>query len=266
MTAKKDEATPTREPGYLDEALEALSAPFDPGVVQWKAGATARDRCLAVPYVDMRRYIDRLNEVCGAAWRDDIEIVGEGGSLIIVRLTVMGVQRVDVGEVSESDKNTATAAIAQAFKRACVKFGLGAYLYNLPNTWVDYDPQRKRIKPSEMARLIKVLQGIADSPPGDDPPPDQASEEPASSEEPAGDDGGNGGNGIPTSPADMRTEVNTRLKANKVGYQFPNIKAMLEAVRVEAGDEKMSWPTADDTKAWRKVGNLAMAHAKKAAK
>jgi hypothetical protein len=36
-----------------------------------------------------------------------------------------------------------TSAEAQAFKRAASCFGLGRYLYNLPETWVDLDGQGK---------------------------------------------------------------------------------------------------------------------------
>jgi hypothetical protein len=34
----------------------------------------------------------------------------------------------------------------QPLKRAAVKFGVGRYLYRLPQTWVDYDPQKKQLK------------------------------------------------------------------------------------------------------------------------
>ena len=38
-----------------------------------------------------------------------------------------------------------TAAEAQAFKRACVKFGLGRYLYDVPIQWVGYDEKSRRL-------------------------------------------------------------------------------------------------------------------------
>ena len=51
--------------------------------------------------------------------------------------------REDVGECDARDENAATTAVAQAFKRACAAFGLGRYLYNLPQAWGAYDEQRK---------------------------------------------------------------------------------------------------------------------------
>ncbi len=38
-----------------------------------------------------------------------------------------------------------TTALAQAFKRACAAFGLGRYLYFLPQVWCDYDAEKRRI-------------------------------------------------------------------------------------------------------------------------
>lgn len=72
---------------------------------------------------------------------------------MVCRLTLAGVTRSDVGEAPATDENTATTALAQAFKRACVKFGLGAYLYRLPRLWVKYDGQRKRFTDAALRRL-----------------------------------------------------------------------------------------------------------------
>ena len=142
------------EPRLTAQMMEALALPFSAEAIQWKPGATNGDktRGLALAYVDLRHYIDRLNEVAGPDWSDDYE-VQEGGKVVVCRLTVCGVIRSDVGEAPPNDENTATTALAQAFKRACVKFGLGAYLYRLPRQWVEYDAQRKRFTDAALARL-----------------------------------------------------------------------------------------------------------------
>lgn len=140
------------------EMMEALAQPFPADAIQWKPGATNQDktRGLALAYVDLRHYIDRLNEVAGTDWSDDYE-VQERGTVILCRLTIAGVTRADVGEATTNEDNTATSALAQAFKRACVKFGLGAYLYRLPRTWVEYDPQRKCFTDAALAKLQKAV-------------------------------------------------------------------------------------------------------------
>ena len=142
------------------EVMKRLSEPFAPDLVSWKPQAVSQDgtRALAVAYVDVRDYQERLNAVVGADWSDDYEVI-HNGAVILCRLTVAGVTRADIGESDPDEQNVATSAIAQAFKRACVKFGLGAYLYRLPKTWAEYDPQRKTFTPAGLAQLQKLAGG-----------------------------------------------------------------------------------------------------------
>ena len=92
------------------EMMEVLALPFPAEAIQWKPGATTGDktRGLALAYVDLRHYIDRLNEVAGPDWSDDYE-VQDGGKVVLCRLTLAGVTRSDVGEAAPNDGNTAIA-------------------------------------------------------------------------------------------------------------------------------------------------------------
>ena len=66
--------------------------------------------------------------------------------LVSCELTIFGLgSHSATGEELADDPNALTAAEAQAFKRACVCFGLGRYLYYFIGTWVDLD-DRKRPK------------------------------------------------------------------------------------------------------------------------
>jgi hypothetical protein len=150
------------------EILEKLSVPFQPEAVFWKPGATTKDktRAMALAYVDPRCYLDRLNEVLGGEWSDHYEVQNDG-QIVVCHLTILGVTRCDVGEddsTGDDDrgpKNKATTSAAQAFKRACVKFGLGAYLYRLPRTWAEYDPVKKQFTEDAQAKLMRQLGGPA---------------------------------------------------------------------------------------------------------
>ena len=51
-----------------------------------------------------------------------------------------------VGEEWADNDNAATAAEAQAFKRACSVFGLGRYLYDVPAVWVDLDQYNRPVQ------------------------------------------------------------------------------------------------------------------------
>jgi hypothetical protein len=117
---------------------------------------------MALAYVDPRYYMERLNKVLGGEWSDRYEVQNDG-QIVICHLTIFGVTRCDVGEDDSPDygdrgpRNKATTSAAQAFKRACVKFGLGAYLYQLPRIWAAYDPARKQFTEDGLAVLSKAL-------------------------------------------------------------------------------------------------------------
>lgn len=132
------------------EALTAmLEAPFPEEHVSYRAGATTKDKskAQALAYVDPRHYERRLDELCPGAWSVEFEPWGE--HKLICRLTIHGITRSSTGEFDDKENDAVlahgTKAEAQAFKRACSKFGLGRYLYDLPTRWVEYDAQKKRL-------------------------------------------------------------------------------------------------------------------------
>jgi len=137
------------------EILQKLAESFPPEAIQWRPGQVGQSKAQALPFVDLRYYIERLNMVTGGDWSDNYEIFN-GGSLIVCRLTICGVTRCGVGEAEPEDRNTVTSAVAQAFKRACVKFGLGLYVYRLPTPWVPYDETRKTFTQEGWQILRKV--------------------------------------------------------------------------------------------------------------
>ena len=127
------------------ELLAKLAEPFPASAVYWRAGSTTRDkkRAQALPYAEPRVYEDRLNEVCPGDWGCRFVPWGTTGR-IICELTIHDVTRASTGEENDGFA-PGTAAEAQAFKRACSKFGLGRYLYDVPIEWVLFDEQKKRL-------------------------------------------------------------------------------------------------------------------------
>lgn len=139
----------------FSQILEALQEPFPSHEVEFKPGALNSDKtkALALAYVDSRSYIQRLNLVC-PDWQDEYQITMLPDRVVVLcRLTIAGITRTGDGEclLSGSEENeriepnAVVTASAQAFKRACVKFGLGAYLYALPQVWCDYDHAKRKI-------------------------------------------------------------------------------------------------------------------------
>lgn len=135
--------------------LAQLKQPFDPKFVKWRVGATNADKTkgIALAYIDSREVNKRLDEVCGIAnWRDRlIEVTNGFVSEIDIKIDDEWVTR------SNSAGNTQVEAIkggaSDAFKRSASKWGIGRYLYYLPNVWVKIVPQGKSHVLAEIPEL-----------------------------------------------------------------------------------------------------------------
>jgi len=173
MSTKTDTATglaATAATGKtFDTVLADLAQPFDPEAVEFKAGATTQDkaRALALAYVDSRVYQARLDAVT-PDWRNEYTREYAGERVIVTcALTVAGVTRQAIGESLQAsarhdgstmiEENAATSAEAQAFKRACSAFGLGRYLYSVPQVWADYDSGKRQFTPAALQALREML-------------------------------------------------------------------------------------------------------------
>src|SRR5437016_9609398 len=138
-------------PVGVETLTEQLAEPFNTDEVKFKPGVVTGNRALALPYVDARVIQDRLDEVLGVAgWQDEYECLPEGSVVCRLRLRLGSewITKMDVGGPSEQpdEGDRRKAAVSDALKRAAVKFGVGRYLYRLPQQWVDYDPQKKQLK------------------------------------------------------------------------------------------------------------------------
>jgi Rad52/22 family double-strand break repair protein len=139
----------TAVPAGVEAVMEALAAPFEDNEVKFRPGVVAGARALALPYVDARVIMDRLDEVLGGAnWQDEYECLPEGSVVCRLRLRLgeEWITKMDVGGQSEQpdEGDRRKAAFSDALKRAAVKFGVGRYLYRLAQLWVDWDVQKKK--------------------------------------------------------------------------------------------------------------------------
>ena len=131
----------------LASELRRLAAPFPPADVEWKPGATTRDKSkgLAMCYISSRAVQNRLDAVCGPAdWRNEFRPGPEGGVLCGISVYV---ERADgtaewitKWDGSEStDIEAVKGGLSGSMKRAAVQWGIGRYLYDLPAQWVRLD-------------------------------------------------------------------------------------------------------------------------------
>ena len=144
-----------------DALFTQLAEPFGPSEIKWRVTHTSHDgtRGAVIAFADPRAYTDRLNQLfTPSGWTRNYDvttvsavsrqkrdkIIQTGKVLVTCTLTIarLGTHS-GSGEQWADEQNAMTGAEAQAFKRASSCFGLGRYLYNLPETWVDLDGQGK---------------------------------------------------------------------------------------------------------------------------
>lgn len=115
--------------------LEKLKEPME---YKWRVQSFSKHYASAscVAYIDARQDMDRLDEVCGADnWQDDYKDVG--GRLLAgvgIKCDNEWIWKWDTGVESNVEKEK--GEISDSFKRACVKWGLGRFLYAMDIVFV----------------------------------------------------------------------------------------------------------------------------------
>jgi hypothetical protein len=145
----------------LEALFAQLAEPFDLSEIKWRVTHTTQDgsRGAVVAYADPRAYTDRLNQLfTPTGWTRTYEVstvsavtrmkkdklIQTGKVLVTCTLTITGLGcHAGSGEDWADEANAMTAAESQAFKRSCVCFGLGRYLYNLAEMWVPLNEHRQ---------------------------------------------------------------------------------------------------------------------------
>ena len=119
--------------------FDALSAPFPSSSISWRVGATTKDKAkgIALAYIDARDVMRRLDGVCGPnnwqnkySWSDGKTVVCDIG----IRINGKWVWKSN--GAGDTDVEAEKGKLSDAFKRAAVLWGIGQYLYSLPNVWV----------------------------------------------------------------------------------------------------------------------------------
>ena len=119
--------------------FDALSAPFPSSSISWRVGATTKDKAkgIALAYIDARDVMRRLDGVCGPnnwqnkySWSDGKTVVCDIG----IRINGEWVWKSN--GAGDTDVEAEKGKLSDAFKRAAVLWGIGQYLYSLPNVWV----------------------------------------------------------------------------------------------------------------------------------
>lgn len=145
--------------------INDLKKPFPIDRISWRVGSTDKNRNqdgkarkgIGLAYIDARDVMERLDEVCGPEnWQ---AIHPHAGAKTSCKIGV----RVDGDWVwkengaGDSDMEAEKGAFSDSFKRAAVLWGIGRYLYDMPNIWVDLDDSGKRFTEASIKKLQKAL-------------------------------------------------------------------------------------------------------------
>lgn len=139
---------------------ELLAAPFPPDRISWRVGSTTADkkRGMALAFVDARDCMQRLDEVCGMGWQCRYPHAN-GKTVCEVGIKVGGEWIWRADGAGDTDFEAEKGALSDAFKRACVRFGLARYLYDIASPWVAIEPAGKsyKIADGELPKLRALL-------------------------------------------------------------------------------------------------------------
>lgn len=131
------------------DLLTLLKAPFPVDSLSWRIGnktnwdkkekrpidKTKPVKAQMLVYIDARDVQDRLDEVCGCSWSNNLK---EVSGRMICEITINGITKSD--GAGDTDFEGEKGGISDAFKRSAVMWGVGRYLYNAKNfpTWIEY--------------------------------------------------------------------------------------------------------------------------------
>jgi len=124
--------------------LELLKEPFPETDIEWRPQKTGLDRngnpyALVLAYISNRAVMDRLDEVCGAGnWKNEYSQAPNGGVICRLSIAVDGEWITKEDGAENTNIEAVKGGLSGAMKRAAVQWGIGRYLYKLPNTFAKF--------------------------------------------------------------------------------------------------------------------------------
>lgn len=147
-----------------------LLEPFPLSEIEWRVGNKTKkgDKATLLPYLTSRGVMKRLDEVIGPEhWRDSYTPINakQIGFLCLLEVELspgVWIGKQDGADVS--DIESIKGGISDALKRAAVKWGVGRYLYDLPEA--RYLPIREGYPPSDDTAINCPIGDGPDKKPG----------------------------------------------------------------------------------------------------
>ncbi|WP_273125761.1 Rad52/Rad22 family DNA repair protein [Bacillus weihaiensis] len=125
-----------------EKILERLQAPFPSEDIEWRvqrAMETSKGpKAIVLAYVTNRAIMTRLDEVFGVGgWKNEYKEWRDKGVLCGISVKIDGEWVTKWDGAEETQVEATKGGFSGSMKRAAVQLGIGRYLYNLTESWVD---------------------------------------------------------------------------------------------------------------------------------
>lgn len=150
---------------------------------KWKIQRSGQWGTQCVAYIDARDAMELLDRVCGIdGWQDEYYAVNGQTyckvGINIVRVSAQWVWKSDCGTEAGAGNPNATDEVkfkgqaSDAFKRACVKWGIGRFLYSMDFVWLRsikdnngkwmpiHDPMSKSPCPKQLLKDLGIIKNV----------------------------------------------------------------------------------------------------------
>lgn len=141
----------------VKQMLSDLQDRFPPDQIEWRIGRSGKKQdgkmwATALVYINNRAIMNRLDHVAGAQnWRNEFKEwkVGEGekadyGVLCGLSLRIDGEWITKWDGAENTNIEAVKGGLSDSMKRAGVQWGIGRYLYNLDETFVECTTERTK--------------------------------------------------------------------------------------------------------------------------
>lgn len=127
----------------------------------WKSGADQDKKWQCVAYIDARDCMDVLDKFCEEGWQSEYYLIRDTVFCKVwIKINWEWIWRSDAG--SKPDENSWDDAVikweaSDAFKRACVQWGIWRFLYEKDFVWISYaDYNSNKYKLTEFCNKWKT--------------------------------------------------------------------------------------------------------------
>jgi len=123
----------------VNEIVQKLKEPFERKDIEFRVAKVSKRtrKVLVLAYINSRAVMQKLDTVFGVdGWKDEYEVL-KGGVTCKLSVKISGEFITKQDAAPFSNIEALKGAFSAALKRAAVKFGVGRYLYQLPEYFVE---------------------------------------------------------------------------------------------------------------------------------